>query len=169
MRVVLQRLLHHQRKAIKSLAHVGVAGSPATPGRPPKSGSSPRHALTTRASDDASTSAPMTIRSPPMSTISIRRAGLAAATGEAASSRVCDRHRQELDWLLPTDCVGSSLLTRPGEQKIGVDAIALGHLRHGPARREALGDYPTLLPRRPKTTLTHPRVYSLIRLIMVHR
>jgi hypothetical protein len=85
------------------------------------------------------------------------------------TSRVCDRHRQELDRLLPTDCVGSSLLTPPGEQQIGVDAIALRHLRHGPARREALGDDPTLLPRRPKTTLTHPRVYSLIRLIMLHR
>ena len=38
----------------------------------------------------------------------------------------------------PTDCVGSSSLTPPGEQEIGVDAVALRHLRHGPARRAKL-------------------------------
>ena len=82
MRVVLQRLLHHQRKAIKSLAHVGVAGRQPHPDARRNRDNRRDSALTTRASDDASTSAPTTIRSPPMSTISIRRAGLAAATGE---------------------------------------------------------------------------------------
>jgi len=88
--------------------------------------------LITRASDDASTSAPTTIRSPPMSTISIRRAGLAAATGEAALPASAIVTGTSSIGSCQTDCVGSSLLTPPGEQQIGVDAIALRHLRHGP-------------------------------------
>ena len=42
----------------------------------------------------------------------------------------------------------------PGEQKIGVDAIALRDHRHRRARLQALGDHPTLLVARPETSPT---------------
>jgi hypothetical protein len=122
MRVVLQRLLHHQRKAIKSLAHVGVAGRQPHPDARRNRDHRRDSALTTRASDDASTSAPTTIRSPPMSTIYHPARWARRCNWRSRTSRVCDRHRQELDRFLPTDCVGSSLLTPPGEQQIRVDA-----------------------------------------------
>lgn len=40
----------------------------------------------------------------------------------------------------------------PGEQQIGIDAVALCNLRHGRARREALGNHPPLLIARPEPT-----------------
>src|SRR5512146_798937 len=72
MRIAIQRLLHHQRKAVEPLAHIGVARrqphSYARRDRDHRRDS----ALATRASDNASTSAPTMIRSPLLSTISIR-------------------------------------------------------------------------------------------------
>jgi len=50
---------------------------------------------------------------------------------------ICDSHRQELQHLCPA-VHGASRLPPPGEQQIGVDAVALRHLRHGRAGREAI-------------------------------
>src|SRR6516165_9584941 len=84
MRIVLQRLLHHQRKPVEPFAHVGVPCRQPHPHARRDWNHRGNSALTTRASDDASTSDPTTIRSPLLSTISIRPTWLCVATAPAA-------------------------------------------------------------------------------------
>jgi hypothetical protein len=140
-------LVHHQRKSVEPFAHVGVARRQPHPHARRDWNHRRNSASTTRAGDDASTSAPTRIRSPLLSTISTRPT-----------------------WLCVADCVAPSLLTPPGEQQIGVDAVVLRHLGYGCARRKALGDHSPLLLRRPEAALARgPRIRSLNCLILLHR
>ena len=52
---------------------------------------------------------------------------------------LCHCHRQELQRLRLAARGAPRLLAPPGEQQIGVDAVALRHLRHRRAGREARG------------------------------
>jgi hypothetical protein len=117
---------------------------------------------------------------PQNSTISIRRLG-----SPTSSPGWPTRHRQNS----PSSSRGSGVpnypakrphnrslrrrltpTTTPGEQQIGIDAVARGHLRHGRAGREALGDHPPLLIARPEATPTRPfRIRSLTRQTQLHR
>ena len=55
---------------------------------------------------------------------------------------VLDPHRQKLHRFYAAARRASRVPPPPGEQQIGIDAVALGHLRHGRGRREALGNQP---------------------------
>src|SRR5262249_46398219 len=82
VRIPLHRLLHQQRQAVHSSAHVGMPDR--QPYAHPARNRDHRRDSTfiTRANAVASTSAPTMIRSPPASTLSIRpvAAGASAAT-----------------------------------------------------------------------------------------
>ena len=151
MRIALQRLLHDQRQPVEPLAHIGAAHGQPNPNARRDRDHRRVNVLTTRASAVASTSMPTMIRSPPESTISIRRSVLAPRQKRHSAPRPPQPSPDELHRLRAAVRRGS-LLTPPGEQKIGVDAIALRDHRHRRARLQALGDHPTLLVARPETS-----------------
>ena len=126
-------------------------------------------AWTTRESAAASTSAPTTIRSPPTSAISIRPArangmGPGGDVGAGVGSSATFTGKNSVALATPPRLAVAS------EQQVRVHPIALRHLRNGRARRQTLGDHPSLLVRRPKTSSTLLlRARASIHQIRLHR
>jgi hypothetical protein len=127
-----------QRKAIEPLAHVGAPSRKPHPNGRRDRDHRRDSALATRASAAVSTSAPTRIRSPAASTISMRPTSTRADASTGAAGALSSETLTGKSSNGSTPPRGASRVpTPPGEQQIGIDAVALGHLRHGRAWREA--------------------------------
>ena len=157
-------------KSVETLAHVGMPRRKPHPNARRDRNHRRDSALTARANAAASTSAPTRIRSPAASTISMRPTGPRRRDWSGERPFVLDLHRQKLHRFHAAARCASRVPAPPGEQQIGIDAVALGHLRHGRGRREALGNHPPLLIARPEPTpMRSFRIPSLTRHPRLHR